>query len=163
MRTVRNNMILGAPLDLHCTYAENGDVIENNIVASGRPLCVIAQNPGYTTVFRNNLFVGGKDSFREEDLFLRFRNYTCPAGDADALGMKPKEIWFEPFSMNFGCPDRPLPDLELREESDKGIWKAHGAKVSGVDDAVRSMGGLADYGGVFVEEVETSCSIYPVA
>ncbi len=160
LRTVRNNMILGAPLDLHCTYAENGDVIENNIVASGRPLCIIAQNPGYTTVFRNNLFVGGKDSFREEDLFLRFRNYTCPAGDADALGMKPKEIWFEPFSMNFGCPDRPLPDLELREESDKGIWKAHGAKVSGVDDAVRSMGGLADYGGVFVEEIETSCRLY---
>lgn len=159
LRTVRNNFILGAPLDLHCTFAQNDDIIENNIVAAERPLSIIAQNEGYTTRMRNNLFVGAGDDTRENEMFQSYQNYICPAGDADAMAMNPREIYFEPILMEFGCPGKPLPDLSRLGEKSMLRQRMHGAVVTAVDDSIRSMGGLPDYEGVFIESFEFSCEL----
>lgn len=159
LRSVRNNFITGAPLDLHCTFAQNDDVIENNIVVSARPLSIIAQNEGYTTRMRNNLFVGAEESTRENEMFSAFQNYICPAGDAAALAMEPREIYFEKLPMDFGCPGKPMPDLNRMGEKLLLRRRMHGAVVTAVDDSIRSMGGLPDYEGVFIEGFEFSCEL----
>lgn len=159
LRTVRGNFILGAPLDLHCTFEENDDIIENNIVVSERPLSIIAQNDGYTTRMCNNLFAGADAEILKNEMFRAYPNYVCPAKDEAALAMRPKEICFEPISMEFGCAGKPLPDLTCAGEKSLLRRRLRGAVVTAVDDSIRSMGGLPDYEGVFIEEFECDCEL----
>lgn len=160
LRTVRNNFILDACLDLHCTFEQNDDLIENNIIVSEKPLCIIAQNKAFTTRAVNNLFVGAKKEILTDELFRDNKNYICPKGDSSALSMHPNEIYFEPFSLEFGRKDKPKPELKNRICLGTSHIEFFGATLTEVDDSVRSMAGLPDYDGAFVEEICKTSVLY---
>lgn len=160
LRAIRNNFIVNAPLDLHCTFANNDDVIENNVVITERPLNIFSQNKGFTTIMRNNLFVGANKDILKDEAFLDHKNFVCEAFNKHALAMEPKEIYFEKFKLDFGRKDKPKPKLlDINKENLKQS-KALGAVFNVIDDSIRSMGGLADYTGAFVKSIKNGSPLY---
>lgn len=160
LRTVRNNFVFNAPLDIHCTFEKNDDVIENNIVVSQDPLSIYAQNAGFTTKAANNLFVGASPEILSNELFLDNKNYVCPSDDETALSMHPKEIFFEPFSLEFGRKDKPKPETAIKNVKKSVEEKTAGMVLSLPDDSVRSMAGLSDFEGAFVKETAQNSPFY---
>ncbi|MBQ1862824.1 MAG: PDZ domain-containing protein [Clostridia bacterium] len=153
LRTVRNNFISSAPLDLHCTFAENDDIIENNIIVSESPLSIYAQNEGFTTKAVNNLFAGADLSVLSDSLFKDNKNYVCAADDCSMLSLSPKEIFFEPFSLEFGRKDKPKPDIENRQKIRSDTVETEGMILTLPDESVRSMAGLSGFEGAFVKTI----------
>lgn len=151
LRTACNNFIVNAPLDLHCTFAKNDDVIENNIIISEKPLSIIAQNKGFTTIMRNNLFVGASEEVLSNEIFYDYKNYVCKANDKHALSMNPKEIYFEKFDLSFGRKDKPKPKFSDKDMENLPQIEVLKAVFTVIDDSIRSMGGLSDYKGAFVK------------
>jgi hypothetical protein len=162
LRTVRNNFIVNAPLDLHCTFEDNDDVIENNIVISERPMSIYATNRGFTTRMQNNLFVGASEDIFNEELLGGYTNYICDKDDDFALSMTPTQIYFEPFSMDFGRKDKPKPIIDTVIAKGLTSFKVMDATLTGIDDSIRSMGGLANYDGAFVKEINESSPLYKI-
>jgi hypothetical protein len=160
LRTVRNNFVYGAPLDIHCTFERNDDVIENNIVVAASPLSIYAQNEGFTTKAANNLFAGAGQDILSNELFRDNKNYVCPADDPDALAMNPQEIFFEPLFLEFGRKDRPKPSLSVNNTTAETETEKEGAVFSLPDDSVRSMAGLSGYEGAYVKKLPTNSVLY---
>lgn len=160
LRTVRNNFIVNAPLDLHCTFEDNDDVIENNIIVSERPLSIIATNKGFTTRAQNNLFVGTDESVLSDEILADNINYVCDKDDDLALSMVPTQIYFEPFSMDFGRKDKPKPIIDSVLKKKKGTFEFMNATIGEIDDSVRSMAGLPNYDGAFVSEISDSSPLF---
>ncbi|MBO4392235.1 MAG: right-handed parallel beta-helix repeat-containing protein [Clostridia bacterium] len=160
LRTVRNNFVLNAPLDIHCTFEKNDDVIENNIVVSKNPLSVYAQNKGFTTKAANNLFVGASDDILSDELFCDNKNYVCDANDINALEMLPKEIFFEPVEMKFGRRDKPKPETAVKTGAETALTETDGMVLILPDESVRSMAGLSGFEGAFVKAISQNSPFY---
>ncbi|MBE6896681.1 MAG: hypothetical protein E7477_06225 [Ruminococcaceae bacterium] len=162
LRTVRNNFIVNAPFDLHCTFENNDDVIENNIVISERPMSIYATNKGFTTRMQNNLFAGASEDIFNEELLGDYTNYICDKDDDFALSMTPTQIYFEPFSMDFGRKDKPKPIIDTVLAKGLSSVKIMEATLTEIDDSIRSMGGLSNYEGAFVKELNDSSPLFKI-
>lgn len=160
LRTVRNNFVLGAPLDLHCTFDENDDIIENNIFVTDDPLHFYAQNIGLTTKAANNLFAGADISILSDSLFKDNKNYVCAADDENMLSLSPKEIFFEPFSLEFGRKDRPKPDLGKWQKINSDTAEFEDMALTLPDESVRSMAGLSGLEGAYVKSIMPESAYY---
>ncbi|MBO5299479.1 MAG: PDZ domain-containing protein [Clostridia bacterium] len=160
LRTVRNNFIVNAPLDVHCTFANCDDVIENNIVVTERPLSLYAINDGFTTRAANNLFVGADKEVLTNSFLKDNVNYVCDKNDRAALAMAPAQIYFEPIVMEFGRKDKPKPVIENLAVAAVETVKALDATFMPIDESVRSMAGLPDYDGATVTEISESSPLY---
>lgn len=107
-RRVRNNVIIGAPLDLHCTFRGNDDRIERNVVCCKKPLNVIFLNRGFTTKLEHNLFVGCGEEILKSRVFKNSGAAANKVIEKDISG----EIsegrvplkGFTPLSKEFGVP-----------------------------------------------------------
>ena len=160
LRTVTNNFVTGAPLDIHCTFERNDDIIENNIVVSQNPLSVYAQNDGFTTKAINNLFAGADSSVLSDALFCGNKNYVCTSDDENALSMRPKDIYFEPFSLEFGRKDRPKPFIAYKIAEKEKTVKLDGITLCAVNDSIRSVAGLPDSNGAYVSEISSESAFF---
>ena len=162
LRTVRNNYLLNARLDIHCAFAHNDDVIENNIIVSDQMIGTYANNDGFTTRAANNLFAGAPDKILEDPIVSGYRNYTCSKNDSGAASMNPKEIFFEKIDLDFGRNDRPKPAITGMKETKQQYIEYRKAVLSGIDDSIRSMAGLPDYCGAFVCSITEDSPLYVI-
>jgi len=160
LRTVRNNFVVNAPLDVHCTFENCDDVIENNIIVTERPLSLYAINEGFTTRAANNLFVGADKEVLTNSFLKDNVNYVCDKNDRAALTMSPEQIYFEPIVMEFGRKDKPKPVIEILETAAVETVKALDATFMQIDESVRSMAGLPDYEGATVTEISEGSALY---
>lgn len=153
-RTVKNNLLIRAPLDVHCAYWGSDDCIENNAVLSERPFNLLLFNKGNTTEIRHNLFIGcGKSVLRHKYLRKSAVNETAVMPIEEVMQMQFPQINFKPFPLVFGKQGAPEPpNLLATEDGSAGakpqrVW---GALVCDVDESVRTVGGLPDYHAVYV-------------
>lgn len=157
-RTVRNNLIINAPLDLHCTYMGNDDVIEDNVIVYPSPLSVLILNDGFTTKFDNNLMIGAEETVLDTPIAQTGKNFVVENIDSDKLENMDfgEYIDFVPIDMNFGVDGKPKPEIP-KSSVVQGIKKGKvlGLLISNIDESTRSVGGLANYDGVFVEDIES--------
>lgn len=161
-RTVRNNLLLGAPLDLHATFAGNDDVIRQNVVISPDPLHVVILHPGYTTEIKQNLFFGAQSKTRRSRILRGGRNHFLPLPEGDPLRQAfPPEAGFQPIGLRFGRAGCPEPELGgflsfggLREVSRRG------GCFTEIDETRRSLCGLPDYAGVYVAKLSPLSRLY---
>ncbi len=160
IRRVTNNFLLDAHIDLHCTYENNDDIIENNIIISEKGIVPIHTNKGFTTYAANNLFVGTRADILDEELLSGGKNYVCEKGNADAMAMKPKEIYFEPLSLDFGRPDKPKPNFNINTSLESNTVSVLGADFSVIDDSVRSAEALPSYDGVYVAQISEASPLF---
>lgn len=161
-RTVRNNLLINAPLDLHATYAGNDDIIEHNVIAALNPLHVVILNAGYTTRVSENLFLGARGKARRNRILRGRRNDFQALPPDDLLRQDfPPEAGFQPIGLSFGRADCPKPELggflgvkELREV------KRPGGRFTEIDETRRSLCGLPDYAGVYVAKLSPFSRLY---
>lgn len=155
-RTVRNNVLIGAPLDLHATFAGNDDVITRNIVCNPVPVRPILLNRGYTTRVEHNIFLNAQPRARRQKI-LRGRNNTFGTADAghllDRLDCYPP---FSPFPLEFGKSGAPQPDLSKtssRNTSRPRQIRNRFGKFSAVDEQIRSYTAAPGTDGLYVLRV----------
>lgn len=153
-RTVRNNVLIGAPLDLHATYAGNDDVLTHNIVCNPVPLRPILLNRGFTTRVEANIFLNADPKFRRQKL-LRGRENTFAAADAETLLHRLDSYpGFNPFPLEFGKPGAPEPDLPERHTPCEAIaFRNRFGKFSTVDEQIRSYAAAPGTDGLYVLRV----------
>lgn len=155
-RTVRNNVLIGAPLDLHATYAGNDDVITRNIVCNPVPVRPILLNRGYTTRVEENIFLNALSKIRKQKL-LRGRNNTWDTAETKSLpGRLDRYPGFVPFSLEFGCPGAPQPNLDrppLQTADKPRQIRNRFGKFSTVDEQIRSYTGAPGTDGLYVLRV----------
>ncbi len=154
-RYVHNNIILGAQLDLHCTFCGNDDVIENNIICAEYPINCILLNRGFTTTLKGNLFAGCKEDIQNTPLFKNSagkQNRVTDGvttedilnGDADCSG-------FRRFSLEFGREDAKKPTFnELPRLDSIHTETVGGSLLSDIDEGIKTVGGLSGCEGVYV-------------
>lgn len=146
-RTVRNNTIINAPIDLHATFYKNDDVIENNNVYNKKPLAVIILNKGYNTVIRNNNFYNASDIYKKIKILKNQRNNWIYVSDINLNKFDTNE--------NYGVIGKEKPVLytaitdteQIKYEIMRGI-------LSQVNDTVRSLTGAENYEGLYVEKIK---------
>ena len=155
-RTVRNNVLIGAPLDLHATFAGNDDVIAHNIVCNKVPLRPILLNRGYTTRVEHNIFLNAAPKAKRQKL-LHGRENTFDTADAhtllDHLGEHPG---FTPFPLEFGKPGAAQPKLTqiaLQTSGSSRHIRNRFGKFSTVDEQIRSYTGAPGTSGLYVLHV----------
>lgn len=153
-RTVRNNLLLNAPLDLHATYAGNDDVLTDNIVCNRTPLRPILLNRGYTTRVEHNYFLNAEPKAQKQKL-LRGRENTFSAVDATALFDHLNDYpGFTPFPLEFGKPGAPQPDLScLTLQTAAEQIQNHYGRFSAVDEQIRSFTAAPGTNGIYVQRV----------
>ncbi len=155
-RTVRNNVLIGAPLDLHATFAGNDDVITQNIVCNPVPVRPILLNRGCTTRVEENIFLNASAKIRKQKL-LRGRNNAWDTAEAQSLlGRLDRYPGFVPFSLEFGCPGAPQPNfdkLPLQTTDRPRQIRNRFGKFSAVDEQIRSYTGAPGTDGLYVVRV----------
>lgn len=154
-RTVENNVIINAPLDYHCAYYKNDDMIRSNIVCNNIAVKNILINKGSNTLFQNNYHISEKRSDTS-----RFKSITSLTKENLLLGEYTLPD-VKPLSKTYGKNgvEPPIIDLNL---------KAHNAKkmvsllytISTVDDSIRTACAAPDYSGIFVERISPICRLY---
>ena len=161
-RTVRNNLLLGAPIDLHATYAGNDDIVEHNVVISPDPLHVVILNTGYTTKVDNNLFFGAQGKAKRNRILRGRRNLFLPAPDGNPLEQRfPAEAGFQPFSLSFGREGCPEPDqAPLLGTGNLYEIRRFGSRFTQIDETRRSLCGLPDYEGIYVAKLSPLSRLY---
>lgn len=153
-RTVRNNLLMNAPLDLHATYAGNDDVLTENIVCNTIPLRPILLNRGYTTRVEHNYFLNAEPKAQKLKL-LRGRENTFAAADAGALLEHLSDYpGFTPFPLEFGKPGAPQPDLSgLTLQTAAEQIQNRCGRFSAVDEQIRSFTAAPGTSGIYVQRV----------
>lgn len=155
-RTVRNNVVMYAPLDLHATYAGNDDIIENNIVLHSHPLRIALLNKGFTTEIRNNYFVNAARNSKKQKILRGMQNHFVSGDSADILDNQFQLAGFTPFEYSFGKEGAPKPDLSLScdtEQEKRKLSNAYGV-FSFLDERLRSATGAPSLDGVYVERLK---------
>ncbi|GAA2353356.1 OmpL47-type beta-barrel domain-containing protein [Nonomuraea africana] len=180
-RTVRNNIFVNGGGHFHVSYADNGDLIENNVFVTDDPYDFIQSDPATSrTVYDRNLFwnngrpVGDiTDAWRARGLdthsvvadpgFAGSSPYTDPAKldytlkpDSPALA-----LGFQPFPMTgFGRQGAPTPPPLTWRQAEQGMTLGSlaepvmGATATEIhSDEVKSSVGLTDYDGLFLKAV----------
>lgn len=153
-RTVRHNLILDAPLDLHATYAGNDDVITGNIVCCRSPLRPILLNRGFTTRVEHNFFVNADPAARRQRM-IRGRKNTFLSADARQLLDSGGALeGFVPLSGDFGRPGAPQPVFPgLTHQAEARTLRSRLGRFSAVDESIRSFTGAPGREGVYVRSL----------
>lgn len=153
-RTVRNNLVLYAPLDLHATFEGNDDAIYHNIVCCNKPLSVFFLNKGYTTALYENGFVNAARKTKRHALNKGGRNAFLTVRDVDYQTIAEAFPLFEPFSFSFGKAGKPPPDLSAIQNDAKlkRIRNRYGT-FTALNENKRSMAGAPDLNGLYVEKL----------
>lgn len=161
-RIVRNNLLLGAPLDLHATFAGNDDIIEHNVVACPDPLHVVLLNAGFTTQMSDNLFLGAQGKAKRSRVLRGMHNFFLPLPGGDLLRQDfPTEAGFQPIGLRFGRADCPKPEaVALPGLSKLREVRRHGGCFTEIDETRRSLCGLPDNAGVYVEKLSPLSPLY---
>ncbi len=161
-RTVRNNLLMDAPLDLHATYTGNDDRITHNVILCSEPLRVVLLHAGYTTEISENLFYAAHPKARRSPLLRGKHNLFLPTPKGDPLEQHfPSEISFRPISLQFGregCPQPP--QHEIANAAQIKTVKQSGGRFSEIDETRRSLCGLPDLQGVYVERLSILSPLY---
>lgn len=154
-RTVDNNLLINSPLDLHCTFSGNDDVIKNNVVVSKSPLNIVFLNKGFTTKMIGNLFVNsGTKIFKNEIFKYGKDNKTVYLDDNLIKSMDFEGVDFKKFSMDFGRADKPKPTISLGESHNaQDKLKIYGAILKSITESERTVAGISNYYGLFVEKI----------
>lgn len=153
-RTVRNNMIIGAPIDLHTTFHGNDDKIYSNIIVNEKPLNVIILNAGYTTDIYNNYFVNSHEPTKKGRIIKGKKNNFLSADTNDIIGGKLNFENFEKFSLDFGKPGCPGSQLSELNAAQKIIeFKNSLGEFSTLDEGLRSAAGAPDLDGIYVKSL----------
>lgn len=161
LRTVRNNLIVSAPFDIHCVFDLSDDLVENNIIVNRLPVnTIICNHEKNTTAVRDNLFVGADEKNLVNELVGKYPNAVCDTADEALMRGITDKIPFVPFSFEFGRKDKPKPDIVLPKTQKHNEIKKLGAVLTAVDDSVRSMAGLPDYRGAFVSDISADSILY---
>lgn len=164
-RIVKNNIIINSSVNIHVSYQNNNDRIENNVIISSCPYKFISPNEGSKTVFAGNLlYDGGRDIDVHTDGLSADRDYISAdpkfrdpslndytfASDSPAL-----RTGIHNISMNgFGVPGAPTPhpqvlDSKAEERSDEEEFL--GGRICSVySEDIISAAGLGDSKGVYL-------------
>lgn len=153
-RSVKNNIIINAPIDLHATFEGNDDVVTGNLVYNEQPLRVIILNKGFTTKVSGNYFLKTAVKCRKEKILRGAKNNFINIELSDILNNSFEVGGFKKFSYDFGRKDAPKPDLLNLTESEKRvkIKNRYGRFVS-MDESLRSLAGAPGTDGLFVERI----------
>lgn len=154
-RTVKNNVIVNAPLDLHATYAGNDDVVENNVVFNKQPIRIALLNSGFTTKINDNYFLNSSNKSKKQKILRGTQNSFLNADISDILDNNVSFSGFNRFEYEFGRQDAPKPIISssgaVRENRVK-IRNKYGVFVS-MDEGLRSATGAPDLSGLYVERL----------
>lgn len=153
-RTVRNNIIIGAQLDLHTTFCGNDDRIYSNIIVNKKPLNVIILNSGYTTDIYNNYFVNSDKSAQNEKIIRGKKNDFISANSIDIVEGKFSFENFKDFSRDFGkigCPKAPFSEINTSQETCE--FNNSLGNFSSLDEGLRSATGAPDFNGIYVKSI----------
>lgn len=153
-RTVRNNIVIGAPLDLHTTFWGNDDKIYSNIVVNEKPLNVIILNKGYTTDVHDNYFVNSDKKEQSQKLLLGKENYFISETVENIKTGNFNFPEFTAFNLNFGKDGCPKPSLKETDNAQKAMEIDNPLGVfSSLDEGLRSASGAPDLNGIYVKEL----------
>ncbi|MEG0546613.1 MAG: right-handed parallel beta-helix repeat-containing protein [Oscillospiraceae bacterium] len=152
-RTVRNNIIINAPIDLHATFKGNDDEIYNNIVLNYNPLNVIIVNRGFTTKIFDNYFVNADESSKKQKLLKNQSNFFVFCKLNDVLNQTFEFENFKKFDFNFGKCNKPTPALKINEVNKSEHFKNSLGEFSTLDEFSRSMSGSPDFNGLYVDKL----------
>lgn len=154
-RTVKNNIIINAPIDLHATFEGNDDLVENNVVFNKQPLRIALLNKGFTTKIHENYFLNCTKSGRKQKILKGTQNDFLDADIADIMNNSFSFDGFMPFDYNFGKADCAKPDLQFsasNRENKVKIRNKYGKFVS-MNEGLRSLAGAPDLSGLYVEKI----------
>ena len=164
-RTVRNNIIVNSTVSIHVSYANNQDLIENNVIVSGQPYSFISPNAGSETVFNKNVFYyGGKaidvkssglsvdKTYIEADPLItnpKLHDYTLKSG-SPALKAGFQNIVMNAFGLK-GSPVPPPQDLNYEIVDDSDEEDILGGRICSIySEEIISATGLGDTKGVYI-------------
>lgn len=153
-RTVKNNVIVNAPIDLHATFEGNDDIVENNVVFNKQPLRIALLNSGFTTKIHENYFLNCKKSDRKQKILKGTQNEFLTADIADIMNNNFCFDKFLPFDYNFGRADCAKPDLKFSANCENRV-KIHNkyGKFVSLNEGLRSLTGAPNLNGLYVENL----------
>lgn len=164
-RKVHNNIMIGAGLEFHMTFAANNDLVYTNIIANKNICNELCINEGATTLCTNNFYwapSGQVANLPKSDVNSQQVNpqFVDFAGNDFTLkeespALKHGFINFMAKDENFGRKDKPKPPLYQYVEiadTDK-TFRYYDVLLSEIsNEGIRSAAGLPDYSGVFIAE-----------
>lgn len=164
-RTVRNNIIINGPINIHVSYAGNDDVVQNNVIIAKTPYKFISPNSGSKTNFRGNLLYFGGQTLdvqaygesKDTDYITGDPLFANPnAHDYTLKALSPAlQQGFQNFDMDtFGVKGAPGPSVQklnfvVSDDSDEENFL--GGCISSIhSEGLLSATGMNDYKGVYV-------------
>ena len=165
-RRVHNNILVGAGLELHMSFAQNNDLIYTNIICHHTAVNELCINDGATTLFNNNIYWsfgkdgGGVDNLPAGDFHSEIVDPMFSDLEGNDFSLLPESPalrkGFVPFALGdaaFGRADAPkLPRYKhIAPKAGVKRVKYHDLVLSDIDgEGMRSAAGLPDYQGAFV-------------
>lgn len=154
-RVVENNVIINAPIDYHCAYYKNDDIIRNNIVCNDTVIKNILINKGSNTLFQNNYHISETSVDTPQ-----FKSVTSLTAE-NVLSGKYSLPGIKSLSQVYGKNGVEPPVITVNSN-------AHNAEkivsllytVSTVDDSIRTACAAPDYSGIFIEKISPLCRLY---
>lgn len=161
-RTVTNNIIVGAPLDIHCIYAYNNDIYKSNIVYNDRGVKYAGgADSRQTTKYENMIYwnmgndvvsVPGTSGNMDPQFRAPMSNdYTVMNQE---LLEKTGFVNFPMSDVDFGRADAPKPPIfEYGFTSgEQQVYEFEGATLMTVTDSERSACAMPDYDGLYISD-----------
>lgn len=161
-RTVTNNIIVGAPIDIHCIYAYNNDVYKSNIVYNSRGVKYAGgADSRQTTKYEKMIYWDmGKDVTSVPGSIGNIDpQFKAPMSN-DYTVMNETllaETGFVNFPMSdadFGRADAPKPPVFEYgfTAGEQKTYEFEGATLTTVTDSERSACAMPDYDGIYISD-----------
>lgn len=161
-RTVTNNIIVGAPIDIHCIYAYNNDLYKSNIVYNSRGVKYAGgADSRQTTKYSNMIYwnMGNTVTSVPGSVGNINPQFKAPmSNDYTVLNQQLlDETGFVNFPMSdsdFGRTDAPKPPVFEYgfTSTEQEIYEFEGATLTTVTDSERSACAMPDYNGIYISD-----------
>lgn len=161
-RRVHNNILIGSGFEFHMTFAENNDLIYNNIVCNAKAYNMLCVNPGATTICTNNLYWNMGNpvcGLPEEDPLSEIADPHFKDFEANHFSVQPDSpalkkgfVNFPVDDADFGRADCPKPPLyryiPTKQEQTYQFYDVVLSDIS--NEGIRSAAGIPDLDGVYI-------------